>query len=726
MKQLYNEGRVLGLSAYELYYRNAKYYDPDRAPASEKEWLSSTLAMGSSLLLKVGTTKDVTHGYTSYFIDLPENSRLTAANTIIASIFLGEAYVPEEDEHGWGWATKVTDYGKLIDNSDGPAYHYPSEDGTYVPFQAPGDLTDEAKDQIKEYAKIMDGIVLQPGTWAENENKPPHMDYTPDLSKVASIRFSFKDKITKPFYILLTGFTNKIVDAGESGFDSPVNSPSPADGDFLGPWQFPWAAKIIFTVSNAVLSYALDTDEKVEDLQALQLYNTPYLYMFKAKPGNHEPTPEDLEDVHDYILNQKIYGYMSDTFISRYCMSANDVVNNFGSDGAPWISHPFFFTMFDQVEKIGDSWKYGDKAINSPYKYFFMANGPEQASANQQYFLVPIDSRTNMIAVTLPSAKSNIVMRPATNEEDTIRYASFDMSDKLNYLGSWWNGTSFNPSDPNLANWGPYEDHPTQKAAIPDVTAYYQPYSVVPKPPVEYGYDYYAWLSNTPVYNTMIAEEYWNTTSGINEEKIHISYKGLSCMEFLRAAATKYLAYDIDSPDALQVDLGELTFRRFLIPVDSVNETIENGISDGSFVVPLEADVSISATIDAENFFAPADITITTLDTENPTDVTSQYRSTKHNIWCSVGNVNEHFTKSVSLIDQYGTPLSLQGSSSKQSVDEIVWVDLLDALNHNKSLDILGSDMKALKTALDSAEADKTYGFKKNADGTFELVEVGE
>jgi uncharacterized short protein YbdD (DUF466 family) len=48
---LYNEGRVVGYSAYEIYMRHALTADPDATPASEAEWLASTLGFGSSMLL---------------------------------------------------------------------------------------------------------------------------------------------------------------------------------------------------------------------------------------------------------------------------------------------------------------------------------------------------------------------------------------------------------------------------------------------------------------------------------------------------------------------------------------------------------------------------------------------------------------------------------------------------------------------------------------------------
>ena len=42
-KTLWNEGRVVGYSAYELYVRHAIATDPEHPPVDEKTWLSSML-----------------------------------------------------------------------------------------------------------------------------------------------------------------------------------------------------------------------------------------------------------------------------------------------------------------------------------------------------------------------------------------------------------------------------------------------------------------------------------------------------------------------------------------------------------------------------------------------------------------------------------------------------------------------------------------------------------
>ena len=53
MRKIYNEGRIQGLSSYEIYAKLHQSVDPNNPPASEREWLASSLAMGASMLLKI-------------------------------------------------------------------------------------------------------------------------------------------------------------------------------------------------------------------------------------------------------------------------------------------------------------------------------------------------------------------------------------------------------------------------------------------------------------------------------------------------------------------------------------------------------------------------------------------------------------------------------------------------------------------------------------------------
>lgn len=250
MREIYNLGRVMGFSAYELYVRQNEYEDPGSIPASEREWLASTIAMGSSMLCRIEA--DMSHDPEDDWVlevPFPENTRLGAANTIVGSFFRGEA------EYYNGWAQRVTDYGELVCNT---AENHPDAEVTNasnMPIQDVTNWPTELKEELAQYLKIVDGVVLQPGRWPDSENKPPEKDFLPNLGEVPVLRLHIKGRIERDFQVLLTGFTIRTVVRGVVGLDGCTASPAPEDGDFLGPGQYPWASKVIFTVPTSYVAY---------------------------------------------------------------------------------------------------------------------------------------------------------------------------------------------------------------------------------------------------------------------------------------------------------------------------------------------------------------------------------------------------------------------------------------------------------------------------------------
>lgn len=270
-----NEGRVVGVSSYEEYVRQLKSVDPTFDVCTEREWLSSSLGMGSSLVLKIPAHAGQPLGSNMYMYQLeaPTGCHLGAGSSIVASYFYGEC---EVDEKGWG--TYVQSYGSLISNTEQSC---PSDDATSVTTETVplGNVVDELvlpdspdvsesanytvqHKRLNEYVKIVDGLVIQPGYWKRSSVDSPYKDFYPDLTKSSVIRLTFMEPIANDFYVLLTGFTNRSILVGTSKFDTgSVNTDNPQDGDFLGCESWPWACKIQFTSSPAV-DYLLKTSLK--------------------------------------------------------------------------------------------------------------------------------------------------------------------------------------------------------------------------------------------------------------------------------------------------------------------------------------------------------------------------------------------------------------------------------------------------------------------------------
>ena len=278
--EIWNQGRVTGYSAYEIYVRQHIASGSDTPPATEREWLASTVGMGSSMLLSIDP--DSSHDESQIWykdIQFPSTTRLCAANTIIASYFAGSA------NYQGNWATRITDYGPLISNTASSAPNGSVGPTSSIPAQTDLNWSQDIKLGLSNYLKIIDGLIIQPGNWSDSSQKPPEHTFSPDLGEYPRIRLMIKGRITHKVQILLTGFTIRPVILGTSELGDPTNSPAPEDGDFLGPGQYPWASKVIFSVPSSYITYyqssaytrklpKTDVDKTVSDTSVIDMRST--------------------------------------------------------------------------------------------------------------------------------------------------------------------------------------------------------------------------------------------------------------------------------------------------------------------------------------------------------------------------------------------------------------------------------------------------------------------
>ena len=292
-REIWTEGRVCGLSAYETYVKQHLSEDPTTPPATEREWLASSLAMGSSMLLKVpATTNPATIGSEGhYYVDipLPVDSKLAAANTIVAQFFEGEATFDNENQ----WAVRITDYGQLISNTStsSPSGTIAANQMSNVPRQTLSDWSKDKKNKLKNYMKIYDGLILQPGTWTTWSGSTPKKDFQANLSRpYPTVRLHIRGTIASDAepYVLLTGFTIRTVLAGTVGQDTVLESGSPQDGDFLGPAVFPWAAKIVFCVPSSYITYlSNELYDRTIDTNRVKVKDKAIVDMQRTKPETY-------------------------------------------------------------------------------------------------------------------------------------------------------------------------------------------------------------------------------------------------------------------------------------------------------------------------------------------------------------------------------------------------------------------------------------------------------
>lgn len=310
-RHIVNEGRVVGYGAYETYVKQLLSEDPTAIPATEKEWLNSMMSIGDSMLLRIGV--DTIEGPHFRDIAFPQNTGLAAANTIMAHFFVGRGRYAgaarcNPSNADTQWCTEVTDYGPLLHNKDtnypigriGPDISLPANEinppnttsnRTLLEWNSKNLLDQITRNEMTEYTKIIDGLIIHPGNWesmctlcyqpvgsphtAACANKgtvtqsqtgkllDPNFDEDwPEYvnNQYPRLRLLLSDKIDRPFYVILSGFTHKSIVHGvthtkSTGMLTDPHFPSPQDGAFLGPSEWPWAAKVVFSSPSGYLNY---------------------------------------------------------------------------------------------------------------------------------------------------------------------------------------------------------------------------------------------------------------------------------------------------------------------------------------------------------------------------------------------------------------------------------------------------------------------------------------
>ena len=171
-QEIYNEGRVVGLSAWEIFKRDAlsSGMPPETIP-NESQWLTAMIGAGSSMILKVPANTD--KGVIDF--ELPSGSNLTASGVILATPFMGSC---EWDVSGW--AKKVTSYSSLIENT---ATSSPTDSGAQVPYNS-NYSNAEFGGCVSEFLKITDGIVYtKKANWITTDKQAQKVFSNSDLTK---------------------------------------------------------------------------------------------------------------------------------------------------------------------------------------------------------------------------------------------------------------------------------------------------------------------------------------------------------------------------------------------------------------------------------------------------------------------------------------------------------------------------------------------------------------
>lgn len=704
-KTIWNEGRVCGYSNYELY---ARYVTADGgSPSNEKSWLASTLSFGASLLLWVAPDTIENAHYRD--IDFPVNCKLGAANTIMASFFAGSGNVSDSTTDTW--ATKVVDYGPLIEN-DATA----SPSSSVIPVKDNGVVDSTTKFRVQDFAKITDGVVIQPGTWITNPTTPPTKTIEVNLTEKPTLRLAFSGKIENGFWLLLTGFTDRNITLGMTSQESPTATTAAMDGDFLGPAVYPWAAKVVFSIPPIIMDMIqAKVDIGTQDIAAIQIYNTRYIWPYRMHNDSGTPTPTDLADSKSLYQLRAVTGYVSDEFINTYCVDLATVLRacteNHISDG-----YAMQLSYVKQLRAIYGGGADADTIIDDNYVFFFWTQQAAINSSGQQGMFYPVNKNTKSFAFTLTKDDKQMRVDHGFNftgyldtpDVSVMPTTSTDIMGSLYSVTNDYSVQTGSLKDTN--NDYIFQNHPILHYAVKEFQTFTRDMVAVPKSPAGFNLQFVDWFASLPLIEALGMGNVNPTTAGesvFTAMGIDKSYKNLDFQSFLQYAAAQR---DLTEPLSSEASIVPIIDTFYMYSKATIETIAADDFTWNNNTVIKKASARATASTTSANYYKPSNMTITTVDitatvdtTQTPptvvissidpiADVTKACTSTSYHRWASVVSDSDtnHSVKALSLVDDMGAYLSTSGASGNITADVIRWTDLLDSLNVNKCIDILG------------------------------------
>ncbi len=207
--------------------------------------------------------------------------------------------------------------------------------------------------------------------------------------------------------------------------------------------------------------------------------------------------------------------------------------------------------------------------------------------------------------------------------------------------------------------------------------------------------DFLSWFKATNVTDMIPADKF-------SDYKIDESYKFLTIYEFLQCCCTRNLSKPLnDSSSYLPANSNSLRYATCIYPISSILglQVINDKDETGNYpFVPgkeLNADIRLTSYSNSKQFYYDSEVKLA--ETLTGKDVPSKYTSNKNPVWTSIGTSGLNKTAALSLIDSNGVILPRLGSAGVIDINTIIWEDLVSVLNTNRSLDILGTNLRKLK-----------------------------
>ncbi len=415
-QEIYNEGRVVGLSAWELYKRQALSNGvPEPEIPNEREWLASMIGAGASMVLKI---TDANRGFVAgvHEYELPANSNLTGAGVIVATPFMGDCEFSDTAGSAL-WAKKIISYGSLIEND---ATKSPTSSDVPV-----GTSINSYKECVSEFLKITDGIVYtKQANWIErSENRTE--SFSGDAEQVAF------PLTTTESVLGLTSVTinNVAVNPNEYSYNADTKtitfSTAPADN------------------ASIVIKYNVINTEPAKDIDPNFNNSSTVVRLQFASDLKHEVSILLTGFTNKRIL-QALSGYAHN--VDGYAIGGstdtenNDWVNGglLGPEIIPWASKIVFmvtsssYTFANDLDRripYGDAYPLPSSTLDIDGIHFYgeLANGSVKSGTVVDF---------NSINLTDYYSKHS----SASTLGEYINSANFGINDNISNLVAWYPG----------------------------------------------------------------------------------------------------------------------------------------------------------------------------------------------------------------------------------------------------------------------------------------------
>jgi hypothetical protein len=306
----------------------------------------------------------------------------------------------------------------------------------------------------------------------------------------------------------------------------------------------------------------------------------------------------------------------------------------------------------------------------------------------------PVNKHTKSFAFTLTKDDSLMQVTHGfnfTSDTTTMPKTSTDI------MGTLWNVTN----DYSVQTGGykdaedvwVFTDHPVLHYSVKDFQTFTRAMVAVPKSPEGYNNQFVEWFASMPVADAVGMGNTNPTTAGeaiLTAMGVDSSYWTLDFQSFLQYAASHR---DLTQPLSDSSSTVPIVDTFYMYSANTIEVIAQPSFTWNDKKV---ASARITASTTSADFYKPANMSIVAIsvdadDTVTPiSDITKDCTSTSYHRWASTVSNDESEVKALSLVDDFGSYLATAGVAGMISADVIKWADLLDALNINKSIDILG------------------------------------